>query len=444
MEITEKLAETVKAELDWLQRVIDNRLKLYFNNESTVQSIAEIRPPDLSSDDSVYAEIVKTHQLDDSNRLVLILSLVPYVQPNLLDVFLIKNQNLNIDFSEFGGIKDTKVPGFMPTMETAAFIISGSDLHARYAFLNMLYRKNSLVYNGILLCDTSSKLGLHEPLVVAPQYLSLFVQGQKSMPKYGSTFPAKQISTRMVWSDLIIEETVKQQLSEISNWTQYQDRILNNWGLNKHLKSGYLTMFHGPPGTGKTLAAKLIGKTTDCLVYQINLSMVISKYIGETEKNLDQLFNQAEKDNWILFFDEADALFGKRTEVNDAHDRYANQEVSYLLQRLEDFGGLAIVATHNKANLDDAFSRRFDQVIHFPKPNVKERTLLWKDLFTNKNWEINHIDFDQIAANYELTGGEITQVLRYCALKMASRNDTTLTEEDLLKGICRVLNKQHK
>ena len=129
--------------------------------------------------------------------------------------------------------------------------------------------------------------------------------------------------------------------------------------MRKRVKPGYRALFHGPPGTGKTLTATLLGKHTGRPVFRIDLSRVVSKYIGETEKNLSRLFDKAEHKDWILFFDEADALFGKRTEIRDAHDKYANQEVAYLLQRIESYAGLVILATNQRGNIDEAFLRRF-------------------------------------------------------------------------------------
>ena len=139
---------------------------------------------------------------------------------------------------------------------------------------------------------------------------------------------------------------------------------------------GVIFLFYGPPGTGKTLTAGLLGNELEIDVYKVDISMVVSKYIGETEKNLELLFARAADKGWILFFDEADALFGKRTGVRDAHDKYANQEVSFLLQRIEDFNGLIILATNMKNNIDDAFIRRFNSIIRFPLPNAEERKLI--------------------------------------------------------------------
>src|SRR6201991_4144918 len=151
--------------------------------------------------------------------------------------------------------------------------------------------------------------------------------------------------------------------------------------MGDRLKKGYRALFYGPPGTGKTLTAALLGNEMNKDVYRVDLSMVVSKYIGETEKNLELLFARAEDKGWILFFDEADALFGKRTSVRDAHDKYANQEVSYLLQRIEDFNGLIILATNMKNNIDEAFVRRFNAILRFPFPEAAERKLIWEKSF---------------------------------------------------------------
>ncbi|MEJ0103994.1 MAG: ATP-binding protein [Bacteroidota bacterium] len=178
----------------------------------------------------------------------------------------------------------------------------------------------------------------------------------------------KLIETDHNWSDLALEQENLQGLTEIRDWLRSGKTLMNERGLNKKIKRGYRALFCGKAGTRKTLAAGLLGKDAGLDVYRIDLSMVLSKYIGETEKQLARIFDEAETKKSILFFDEADALFGKRTDVKDAHDRYANQEISYLLQRIEDYPGVVIVATNMKSNIDDAFIRRFQAVIDFGMP----------------------------------------------------------------------------
>jgi SpoVK/Ycf46/Vps4 family AAA+-type ATPase len=226
---------------------------------------------------------------------------------------------------------------------------------------------------------------------------------------------------------------------------QHQDTLMNDWRLRKRLKPGFRTLFYGPPGTGKTLTASLLGKTTGLSVYRIDLSKVVSKYIGETEKNLASLFDYAQNQNWILFFDEADSLFGKRTESRNANDRAANQQISYLLQRIEDFPGVVILATNLRSHLDEAFARRFQSMIHFPMPSVEQRRRLWDDNFKDKPYRLAFdIDLHKLANDYELSGGSIINVLRYACLKAVVRDPQEIRAHDLHYGIRRELHKEGK
>jgi SpoVK/Ycf46/Vps4 family AAA+-type ATPase len=215
-------------------------------------------------------------------------------------------------------------------------------------------------------------------------------------------------------------------------------------GNGKKIKPGYRALFYGPSGTGKTLTATLLGKQFEKEVYRIDLSQVVSKYIGETEKNLEKIFNKAEHKDWILFFDEADALFGKRSNIQSAHDKYANQEVSYLLQRVEDFPGLVILASNNKNNIDGAFIRRFNSIIHFPFPSPKEREAIWKIAFPPKATADRELDLAAIAAKYELSGSAIVSVLHYASLQTIYRNSVLLLKKDILEGIKREYEKEER
>ncbi len=172
--------------------------------------------------------------------------------------------------------------------------------------------------------------------------------------------------------------------------------------------------------------------------------MVLSKYIGETEKNLAILFDKAEHKDWILFFDEADSLFGKRTQVRDAHDRYANQEVSFLLQRVETFDGLVILASNLATHVDEAFSRRFEQSIHFPMPRPGERRLLWQKGLPPRVALEAGADLNQLAARHELSGGMIMNVIRYACLQAISRCEDILRQQDFAEGIRREYAKENR
>jgi SpoVK/Ycf46/Vps4 family AAA+-type ATPase len=186
----------------------------------------------------------------------------------------------------------------------------------------------------------------------------------------------------------------------------------------------------------------MLGKHTGRDVYRIDLSLVTSKYIGETEKNLARIFDQAKNKNWILFFDEADALFGKRTEISDAHDRYANQEVSYLLQRIEDHDGVVVLASNMKENLDDAFTRRFESIIHFPMPRPEQRLQIWRNGFSAKSTLSPEVDLVNLAGSCEISGGAIMNVIRYSSMKALSRGSGEILLADLQEGIRKELLKE--
>ena len=170
----------------------------------------------------------------------------------------------------------------------------------------------------------------------------------------------------------------------------------------------------------------------------------MSKYIGETEKNLSRLFDKAENKNWILFFDEADALFGKRTDIRDAHDKYANQEVAYLLQRIEGYNGLVILATNQRGNIDDAFVRRFQTIIHFPMPRTEERYGIWRKAFPPQIEIADDIDWRQVAERYELTGAGILNVMHYCAVEALADESRRLDRKRLEAAILREYIKEGK
>jgi SpoVK/Ycf46/Vps4 family AAA+-type ATPase len=268
-------------------------------------------------------------------------------------------------------------------------------------------------------------------------------------PHFSMTFPAKLITTQLTWNDLIISDELREQVTELLDWVKYNDQLMQNWGMHKRLAKGYRALFYGPPGTGKTFTAGLIANEMKKHLYKIDLSTVVSKYIGETEKNLELLFARAEDKGWILFFDEADALFGKRTNVRDAHDKYANQEVSYLLQRIEDFNGLIILATNMKNNMDDAFIRRFNCIMKFPLPSPEERCRIWRNAFPEERVFCrkpglvfghgglsveggDNADIPELVKKYELSGGTIMNVVHYAGLKAVERWNLQTDKERLM------------
>ena len=285
---------------------------------------------------------------------------------------------------------------------------------------------------------------LKTPLRISEEYLNYFTTGETHRPEFGNQFPARQIETQQEWSDLVLNHRTLSMVREIESWINHQDTLMNEWQMTGKIRPGLRVLFYGLPGTGKTLTASLLGKSTGHEVYHVDLSTVVSKYIGETEKNLARLFDLAEDKEWILFFDEADALFGKRSETKDARDRYANQEVSYLLQRIETFNGIIILATNLKDNLDEAFTRRFESMIYFPMPQAPERLQLWKKGFSPKAKLADDVDLERIAEKFELSGGTIMNVIRFVSLQAIEKGNNIISLRSIEQGIRREYVKAGK
>lgn len=253
---------------------------------------------------------------------------------------------------------------------------------------------------------------------------------------------ARKITPRYGWDDLVLPDDQKTMLRELVDTVQQRPLVLEQWGVGRKLvpSAGVTALFAGPPGTGKTMAAELIAGALGLDLYKIDLSGLVSKYIGETEKNLERIFTEAESSNAILFFDEADALFGKRSEVKDAHDRYANIEISYLLQRMEAYDGVTILATNLRANLDEAFTRRLHFAVSFPFPETADRLRIWQTLFPPDVPRAEDLDWPLLAQRFELAGGNIRNVI-VAAAYLAAANGQTVTMEHLLHGARRELQK---
>lgn len=439
-------AQTLQKEYDWFAEVLETRFKLYFNQSTEHKAIFDIPPPDLSRDPSVYAKIINHYKVSTAERLVLLLALIPHTRPQMLDLFFTKNALYDRGYTEFGGIMGTRHSGFLPTGETAMFLLCGHDLQSRFKYMSLFDDQHFFFkFNMIKLVSTrQDEPKLSSGLVISEEYLTHFTSGDTYKPHYSSNFPASLLETKQTWDDLVLDDFLFEEINEIVAWIKHHDTILNDWGLAGKIKRGYRTLFYGPPGTGKTMTATLIGQRMNMDVYRIDLSQVVSKYIGETEKNLANIFDQAEHKNWVLFFDEADALFGKRTSTSDSKDRHANQEIAYLLQRIEDFPGVVILATNLKGSVDEAFARRFQSMIYFAIPNARQRLLLWESAFSKKSVLAKDVDLEHIADSYELTGGAIINVLRYVSLAALQRNSNVIQLADIIQGIRKEMRKEGK
>lgn len=459
---TEQTNPQIPTEFQYLYKLIRFRLEKYFPaKEPTEEPVI----PDLQEWNPALANFILQHKLTKAEAILLLVGLAPHLHPDLFDTAIENCMKGAGDFPRIGGVRGKNFRGFLPTGETALFLLADESWAGKQQLQQIFWSDHLFGKKKIMWVEElpTGEPAMSGKLIMSQDYIDTFTYGKPVPPHFSMSFPAKKITTDLSWDDLVINDELKEQINELLDWVKYNDQLMQDWGMKNRLRKGYRTLFYGPPGTGKTFTAGLLGKHTGKEVYKIDLSMVVSKYIGETEKNLELLFARAEDKGWILFFDEADALFGKRTNVRDAHDKYANQEVSYLLQRIEDYNGLIILATNMKNNIDDAFIRRFNSILKFPFPEAAERAAIWEKSFpknaeffkqpvgaivnTKKNGQLNGndihknangqlngngiqngisiaetqqpepINIPDIVKRYELSGGSILNIVHYASLK---------------------------
>ena len=430
--------------LQYLREVLEKRLQIHINKDAPdAFAYPELR---IESEDTPLHHFLLSHRLNIEEYIILLLALVPHIQPNFLDSIVQQYLPNGGDFPEMGGVKGASYRGMLPTGETALFLLGGNDMLKRMKVSAYFSTDHFFARENILQLEQvkEGEPRMSGKIILQQEYVDLFTTGVIASPSFGPDFPARLIQTKMDWADLIINAKTARQINDLKIWLDHNTTFLKDWGMEKRIKPGFRALFHGPPGTGKTLTATLLGKHFNKDVYRIDLSLIVSKYIGETEKNLEKVFNKAEHRNWILFFDEADALFGKRSNVQSSNDKYANQEVSYLLQRVEDFPGFVILASNYKNNIDQAFIRRFNAVIHFAMPSSAERYEIWKTCIPKSAQLAPDVDLSSISAKYELSGSAIVNSIHYASLQTICRNSSVIAKQDLLEGIRREYEKEDK
>ncbi len=429
--------------IQYLRHVVNCRL-LVHNGSSKIVEVKDFNYKD--KDSKSILDIFPYPNPPFDEFIILLLALAPHLTSGFFRSILAEHLPDGGDFPEFGGVKGQNHRDILPTGETAQFILAGDDLEKRLEVQQLFNTDHWFHKKGILHLEPvpAGEPVMSGRIILDPEVVEMLTLGSVSKPRFSTDFPAEYIETGMEWDDLVLSPSTLRQIREIESWVRHQATFFETWGMGRKIKPGYRVLFHGPPGTGKTLTATLLGKSTNRDVFKIDLSMVISKYIGETEKNLARLFDKAQNKDWILFFDEADALFGKRTSVRDAHDKYANQEVSYLLQRIETYPGLIILASNFKSNIDDAFLRRFQAMVYFPIPKADERQMLWEKAFPKEAKLGEDIDLQAISERFELTGASIMNIVQYCCITALEEGKQTIFLENLQNGIRNELVKEGK
>ena len=433
----------IEAEIAWFTRLLELRFRIHGGEIAEADVLALEPPPPLAPADLPYAAAVDAAGLSAAERLVVILAALPHLRPQSLDPLLIPNQAAERRFTEFGGVTGGAHSGFTPTRETALFLLAGESMDLRLRHMR-LFQPDAPLQRLRILDEPSdgSEPGRSSALDLSRIWLGRLTAGAKAPPHFGPAFPAQRLATDYGWDDLVLPDEVREEIEDILAWVKHEKLLMEGWGLAKHLKPGYRALFHGPPGTGKTVTAAVLGKELRLPVYRVDLSRVVSKWIGETEKNLAALFDQAADGDMILFFDEADALFGKRGDTRSANDRHANQQIAYLLQRIEDCPGVVILASNLKGNIDEAFARRFQAMVYFPMPDAAARLKLWQGAFAGLPADrTGGLDLAALARSHELSGGSIVNVLRQVCTRAAD-SGRSIGQGDMRAAAARELLKE--
>jgi len=439
MKLISEEKNTIRAVYFQLKKILKWRLD---NPESNYNTTQNKYRSELFSNTAIGNYILK-NELDSKEITVLLLALSPYLYPTLLrEVSEEGGEGTYFLFSEL----TPNQKNADPTGETVQYVLGGKAIEERMGALLFFqeahfFTKEHVLYLGETPKGTPFSRGKLQVYQAAFQEI---VFGNTLIPKLSEEFPAQEITTPLDWGDLILPNKTLTHIQSIQTWLEHNNTLLTDLQMSKKLKPGYRVLFYGPPGTGKTLAASLLGKHTNKPVFRIDLSVLVSKYIGETEKHLANLFNKAQKKDWILFFDEADAVFGKRTNVKDSHDKYANQGVSYLLQKIEAFPGMIILASNYKENIDNAFMRRFQSVVRFELPKAKERLRIWKSNLPKQLQLAGNVSLETVATKYTLNGSNIMNCIQDVSLQALANTDRVITQQMLLQSIEKEYKKEDK
>lgn len=404
-----------------------------------VEGMGEGLPPRRRFDGvGPLAELIASADLTDAEAVVVLAAVAPYVDERYSALY--------------GQLTDR--PGvFGLTVEVARTLVARS-FRGRLDATALLSPRGRLRAQGLLVVDSEGPDGpgpgrgdLGGVLRPDPALLAwvLGVPPPAEPVTATADFPALPLTTVHTLDDVVLPAAARARIDDIRARITHRETVVSEWGFGAHHDnaSGLVVLFHGPPGTGKTMTAAALAASAGLPVYVVDLSALVSKFIGETEKALARVFDRAVRERCLLVFDEADAVFGSRTEVRDAHDRYANQEVSYLLSRIEQHPGIVVLTTNLIANIDTAFRRRIHVLVEFPQPGPGERERLWSQVAPPTLPLDADADFAGLAKRYALSGAQIRDATLDAAY-LAAANGRVVTEEHLVSGIRRQFEKAGK
>lgn len=370
------------------------------------------------------AEVVATAGLTTAEAVVLLAAVAPYV-----------DERYAVRYAAL-----TDRPGVVGLTGEVARTLAARSFAGRLDANVLLSPQGRLRAHGLLHLDPPGDLAgtlRPDPALVA------WLTGQPPPEtEVSADFPARLLTTVHTLDDVVLPPGARRRIADLEDRIALRSTVVDDWGFAEHHDNaaGLIALFHGPPGTGKTMTAAALAASARLPAYLVDLSALVSKYVGETEKSLSKVFDRAAREQCLLVFDEADAVFGARTEVDDAHDRYANQEVSYLLSRIERHPGTVVLTTNLIANIDAAFQRRIHVLVEFPAPGPGERERLWRTVMPERLPVATTVDLGELARRYPLTGAQIREATLDAAY-LAAADGRVVTEQHLLTGVRRQYEK---
>ncbi len=424
-----------------IREKIQTSLYQFFSDQRTPSTVRHF-------DKSELIQILNIANMSDIEYFIFSLALLPHTDPHFLHQSAQDYLPSGSEFPELGGVRSDHFRGIYPTLETALFFLAPSTESDRREIFDVFHPDHFFNTENILRLEEveSGAPFLARKLVISDEVLLKIIFGVSDDTKFKLNRFATLLSTELDWPDLVLPERTMSLLEKVRVWLQFESMLDDSdWNLSKYKSKGFKALFYGPPGTGKTLSATLIAQDFGIPLYRIDLSQVVSKYIGETEKNLENIFIKAEKKQCMLFFDEAEALFGSRTQTKTSNDRFANQQISYLLQRIENFPGYVLLASNLKQQMDTAFLRRLQVLIPFTQPDAEDRLRIWTNMMpTQKTTPELNEKIKLLAEKYELTGAQIANVIVFAALQTLQQNAPHIQVDFLLDGIRYEIQKEDK
>lgn len=450
--------KAVYRELNWFAQVLFHRFKnpgdttflwdlpQKYSHEAGVNS--PLKAPVLSNE-SHYGQLVEQYDLSEEARLLLALGIAIHLNQVLL-LPLLELAKYPGTYPLIGGELTNQQRRFQPSAQTFLFLACGADIIGQGKLQYNFQERHPLLKDQVV--QWKSFQGLHSQnketydewlykrVILHKDYYHYFMGGQMPLPEDNQSLPLTKLNTSLTFEDLVLPYQVRQDLQPLLDYAQNGQAIFNDSVLSSGFRKGYIALLHGAPGTGKTLIATTIGKKLGLVTYQLELAQTVSKYIGETSKNINQVFRELERTiehlkgkPSILFIDEADALVGKRSEVKDSKDRYANMDVSNLLQKLESFPGLVIMASNFQQNFDPAIKRRVDSFVRIPRPDTAQRTELWKR-YLPQHLQYPTPDFaQQLGEQFRLTGAQINSIMKQVLITTYKQQVTIIDFENDLE-----------